>query len=82
MLGCGFFRLPRQISLNKSRFSVALKDVIRNDAIRALQIRVTYENNGKKEWQIMSKKDALAFAKDRNMDLILGSINVINYYSL
>lgn len=55
-----------------ARRSLAV-EVIRNEHIAAESLRLVYtDETGKSAWQIMTKAEALKFARDRDMDLILG----------
>ena len=46
-----------------------------NDKIRAPTMRVIFVNGeGKQEWKIMDRSEALNFAKQAQLDLVLGTI--------
>jgi hypothetical protein len=53
-------------------FTIPIVKVVLNSDIKAEKMRVVYEESGKKENKIMSKKDAINFARSKSMDLILG----------
>jgi hypothetical protein len=52
--------------------------VIKNESIRFPTMRVVYpEEDGKKGWKIMSRKEALDLASLKKMDLLIGKSLVI-----
>jgi hypothetical protein len=53
-------------------FTIPIVKAVLNSDIKAEKMRVVYEESGKKENKIMSKKDAINFARSKSMDLILG----------
>ena len=60
--------------LSAVMFSDAIK---RNEDIKCANLRVVYSNpaNGKNEWKILSRSEALLFAKSLSLDLILGTLS-------
>lgn len=61
-------------SQDKSLGSSATSPVLRNEGIRFPSMRVVYTNveTGAAEWKIMTRSEALKFAKSLDLDLILG----------
>lgn len=45
-----------------------------NEEIPHPNLRVTYYENGESKWELLSKSDALRFARQRNLDLVLGIV--------
>lgn len=56
---------------NTSILFSKVQKLLKNEAIRAYEVRLIYEENGKSFNQIVSKNTALDMAKKRNLDLIL-----------
>ena len=54
-----------------------LDTIIRNGRITYPQMRVVYDDvtTGKSAWKIMKRGEALAFAKSKSLDLVLGNSN-------
>lgn len=54
----------------------SLDEIIINNRIIYPEMRVVFtDEEGKKGWKIMSRIEALQFAKQQNLDLILGTVN-------
>ena len=60
--------------LLSSKSDVGGVKILKNEQIRVTTMRVVYKDSktGENEWKIMTRTAALQFAKDQELDLVLG----------
>lgn len=79
------FTLYKSLIHHKNRLpqikdSKDIKDkIVKNESIKFPNLRVVYvdEISGKNEWKIMTRSEAIAIAKEKSLDLILGDFSIL-----
>ena len=53
--------------------------VVKNDGIKFPEVRVIYDDEvtGRSSWKVLSRSDALKWAKSKSQDLILGTVYML-----